>query len=112
MKLVEAAQGFAALGSESRLQVVLTLVKAGRGGLTVGDIQTRTGMAASTLAHHLKFLASAGLVTQEKAGRSVINRAEFDNLEWLAGYILNECCVDEGEGNTADTSSASEDKVT
>lgn len=95
MDLEEAAQGFAALGSESRLQVVLTLVKAGRGGLTVGDIQTRTGMAASTLAHHLKFLASAGLIIQEKAGRAVINRAAFDHLESLAGYIMKECCVDE-----------------
>ncbi|WP_305985983.1 helix-turn-helix transcriptional regulator [Roseibium sp. MMSF_3544] len=95
MVLEEAAQGFAALGSEARLQVVLTLVKAGQKGLTVGDIQSRTGMAASTLAHHLKFLSSAGLVHQEKDGRSVINRAAFDHLEGLAGYILKECCADE-----------------
>ncbi|MEJ8472605.1 ArsR/SmtB family transcription factor [Roseibium algae] len=92
-----AAQGFAALGSESRLEVVLTLVKAGKTGLTVGDIQTRTGMAASTLAHHLKFLSSAGLVMQEKVGRAVINRAAFDHLEGLASYIMKECCVDERE---------------
>lgn len=96
MDIEEVAQGFAALGSEARLQVVLTLVKAGRSGLTVGDIQARTGMAASTLAHHLKFLSSAGLVLQEKDGRSVINRAAFDHLEGLAGYILKECCVEEG----------------
>lgn len=95
MDLEIAAQGFAALGSEARLQVVLTLVKAGQGGLTVGDIQSRTGMAASTLAHHLKFLSSAGLVTQEKDGRSVINRAAYGHLENLAGYILKECCADE-----------------
>lgn len=95
MDLEEAAQGFAALGSEARLQVVLTLVKAGQGGLTVGDIQARTGMAASTLAHHLRFLASAGLVVQEKNGRSVVSRAAFDHLQNLAGYILKECCADE-----------------
>jgi len=94
MVLEEAAQGFAALGSEARLQVVLTLVKAGPEGLGVGDIQDRTGMAASTLAHHLRFLASAGLVTQEKNGRHVINRADYQQLTALAGYILRECCVD------------------
>ncbi|WFE91530.1 metalloregulator ArsR/SmtB family transcription factor [Roseibium porphyridii] len=92
-----AAQGFAALGSEARLQVVLTLVKAGQSGLSVGDIQSRTGMAASTLAHHLKFLSSAGLVLQEKDGRTVINRAAFAHLENLAGYILKECCADEAD---------------
>ena len=95
----EAAQGFAAMGSEARLQVLQTLVKAGRGGLTVGDIQARSGMPASTLAHHLRFLASAGLIEQEKDGRSVISRAAYDRLEALASFILKECCIDETEGD-------------
>ena len=97
VRIEEAAQGFAAMGSEARLQVLRTLVKAGRAGLTVGDIQERSGMAASTLAHHLRFLASAGLIEQEKEGRSVISRAAYDRLEALAGYILKECCADVGE---------------
>lgn len=95
LSLEEVAQGFAAVGSEARLQVLLTLVKAGNKGLSVGDIQERSGMAASTLAHHLRFLASAGLVRQEKIGRQVINRAAFGHLEALAGYLLKECCADE-----------------
>ncbi len=95
----EAAQGFAAIGSEARLQVVLTLVKAGSKGLAVGDIQQRTAMPASTLAHHLRFLAAANLIEQTKDGRSTINRAKFDHLEMLAGYILKECCAEESEGD-------------
>ena len=91
----EAAQGFAAMGSEARLQVLLNLVKAGSRGLTVGAIQSRTGMAASTLAHHLRLLAAAGLIGQKKDGRTVVNRAAYDHLEALAGYILKECCADE-----------------
>lgn len=99
LDIEQVAQGFAAMGSEARLQVLLALVRAGQQGLSVGDIQARTGMAASTLAHHLRFLASAGLVSQEKNGRSVINRAEFVHLQALAGYILQECCVDvDGRG--------------
>lgn len=91
----EAAQGFAAMGSEARLQVLRTLIRAGHVGLTVGDIQERTGIAPSTLAHHLKFLAAAGVVTQEREGRTTLNRADFDRLEALAGFILTECCVDQ-----------------
>lgn len=103
MDLETAAQGFAAIGSEPRLEVLLLLVKAGPDGMAVGDIQTRTGMAASTLAHHLRFLTVAGLVSQERQGRSVINRARFDHLENLGGYLLKECCADQAhnEGQAA-----------
>ncbi len=95
IKIEQAAQAFAAMGSEARIMVLQALVKAGKTGLSVGDIQDRLDIAASTLAHHLRFLASAGLILQEKDGRSVINRADFDHLEQLAGYILNECCSEE-----------------
>ena len=75
MDWAEAAQGFAAMGSEARLQVLRTLIRAGDDGLSVGEIQDRTDIPPSTLAHHLRFLTSAGLLEQEKAGRTVTNRA-------------------------------------
>jgi DNA-binding transcriptional ArsR family regulator len=95
MQNEEASQGFAAMGSEARLDVLRCLVRAGPEGLTIGTIRARTGIAPSTLAHHLKFLTAAGLVAQQKRGRSVINRADYDRLEALAGFILTECCADE-----------------
>ena len=100
MQWEEAAQGFAAMGSEARLQVLRVLIRAGHAGLTVGDIQERTGIAPSTLAHHLKFLTGAGVVEQEKQGRSVINRACFAQLSALADFILIECCADETVSET------------
>ncbi|NVK13683.1 MAG: helix-turn-helix transcriptional regulator [Rhodobacteraceae bacterium] len=90
----EAAQGFAAMGSEARLQVLRCLIRAGENGLTVGEIQGRTGIAPSTLAHHLKLLAAAGVVKQARDGRSTICRADYKRLEALAGFILEECCAD------------------
>jgi len=89
-----AAQGFAAMGSEARLQVLKTLIRAGNEGLTVGEIQERTGIAPSTLAHHLKFLSAAGLLKQEKVGRAIFNQASFEQIEQLANFILSECCAD------------------
>ncbi len=94
----QAALGFSAMGSEARLDVLRMLVKAGPKGLAVGDIQRRTGIVASTLAHHLKFLAAADLIVQEKQGRSILSRANYGHLEGLAAFILNECCVDAGAG--------------
>ncbi len=98
LTIEEVAQGFASIGSEPRLEVLLVLVRAGRGGLNVGDIQKKVDIPASTLAHHLRFLAAAGLVEQEKAGREVINRADFERMESLASFLMKECCVDEKKG--------------
>jgi len=92
MELAMASQGFAAVGSEPRLEVVLALVRAGPVGLSIGEIQQRLDIPASTLAHHIRFLSAAGLVTQEKQGRSVVNRAAYKQLEALAGFLLRECC--------------------
>ena len=99
MKAETAASGFSAMGSQSRLEVLQSLVRAGNAGLSVGDIQQRTGIAASTLAHHLKFLSSANLILQEKTGRTILNRANFDHLHSLAAYILRECCIEEEKPN-------------
>ena len=66
MNWEQSAQGFAAIGSEARLQVLKALVRAGRSGMTVGEIQEATSMPASTLAHHLRFLAAGAVIHQEK----------------------------------------------
>ena len=94
LSLKNAAQGFAAVGSEPRLSVLLTLVRSGSEGLTVGEIRERLKMPASTLAHHLRFLSEAGLIMQEKQGREVKNRADYDHIELLSEYLLSECCRD------------------
>jgi DNA-binding transcriptional ArsR family regulator len=96
MNSVEAAQGFSAMGSESRLEVLKTLVRAGEAGLVVNVIQSRTGIPASTLTHHLKFLGSAGLIEQQRKGRSITVRANYDHLRALADFILAECCAEQG----------------
>ena len=94
MDAIEAAQGFSAMGSESRLEVLQTLVRAGEAGLSVGDIQARTGIAASTLAHHLKFLSAANLIIQRKEGRTIWTTANYDYLSSLASFILEKCCTE------------------
>jgi len=100
LELAEAAQGFAAVGSEPRLEVLLALVRAGPGGLSVGEIQERLAVPASTLTHHLRFLVAAGLGAQEKQGRTIRNRADFDRISTLAGYLLKECCAEANGDNS------------
>lgn len=95
LDLTRAAAAFAALGSEQRLSVLRTLVRAGPDGLSIGELGTRTGVTGSTLTHHMKILATAGLVTQARQGRSIICAAvAFDEVNSLSTFLLTECCAD------------------
>lgn len=95
ISLQVAASTFAALGSEQRLAVLRCLVRAGDQGLPIGALGERSGVTGSTLTHHMKILSQAGLVTQEKQGRSIICAAvAFDELRSLSSFLLKECCAD------------------
>ena len=88
ISLEDAAKAFAAIGSGPRLEVLLLLINTRGEGLTIGDIQKHTNIPASTLAHHLRFLLQGNLITQEKIGREVFNKANFSSIKPLADFLL------------------------
>ena len=93
--LARAASTFAALGSEQRLSVLRALVRAGPAGLTIGALGERTGVTGSTLTHHMKILAAAGVVSQVREGRRIICiAAAYDEMKSLSDFLLSECCAD------------------
>jgi len=99
LTLTRAASTFAALGSEQRLAVLRILVRAGSEGLSIGALGQRCGVTGSTLTHHMKILAQAGLVTQAKQGRSIICAAvAFEEVQNLSQFLLSECCADTPDG--------------
>lgn len=95
MEAQNAASKLEALGNISRLEIYRILVRAGRTGLPVGELQKRIGIPASTLSHHLKRLVDTGLASQERQATTLICRADFDEMSGLVGFLVDECCVDE-----------------
>ncbi|MEO0700734.1 MAG: helix-turn-helix transcriptional regulator [Pseudomonadota bacterium] len=94
-QLAQMASTFAALGSEQRLSVLRTLVRAGPDGLTIGELGVRSGVTGSTLTHHMKILAATGLVNQLRQGRKIICiGAAYDTMQGLSDFLLSECCAD------------------
>lgn len=83
----------AALGHEARLEIYRLLVRAGEPGLNVGEIGAHLRMPASTLSHHLSSLVHTGLVVQQKHGREVLNRVDFDVMNRTVSFLTDECCV-------------------
>jgi len=87
------ADMFAALGAEPRLRIVRLLLSAHPEGLVVGEIQEETGIAGSTLSHHLDKLKQDGLVTAVREKAFIRYRANTSALEELLGFLYAECCT-------------------
>lgn len=95
LSILKAAAAFSALGSEQRLLVLRTIVRAGPDGASIGELGERSGVTGSTLTHHMKILSNAGLVAQTRHGRSIICiAAAYDEMQALSEFLLSECCAD------------------
>ena len=82
----------AALAQAFRLEIFCVLVVAGTEGMTPSALRDAMGVAANTLSFHLKEMTNAGLVAQERAGRNLIYRAQFERMNALMGYLTENCC--------------------
>lgn len=92
MEEVDVVRALGALAQPLRLQVFRALVVVGETGLTPGAIQEALGVPAATLSFHLKELLASGLVTQERASRHLIYRADYGRMNGLLGYLTENCC--------------------
>lgn len=85
-------KALAALAQASRLEIFRALVVAGDEGLTPGALSAALGVGATTLSFHLKELVHADLVTQERSGRNLIYRAQYDRMNAVLAYLTQNCC--------------------
>jgi DNA-binding transcriptional ArsR family regulator len=88
-----AARVLSALGHPARLTLFRLLVRAGPDGLLVGEIAAHLDMPLSTLAHHLRCLKDAGLVSQTRHGRETRTTAETDAVRGVLDFVMSECCM-------------------
>ena len=92
METSTVVKALAALAQASRLEVFRSLVVAGEAGLTPGALSESLGVAANTLSFHLKELLHAELITQERVGRNLIYRAQFERMNAVLSYLTDNCC--------------------
>lgn len=88
----DVVRALAALAHGLRLRVFRMLVVAGPEGLTPGAIAEQLDVPNATLSFHLKELMHAGLITQERDGRSLIYRTAFEQMNALLGFLTENCC--------------------
>lgn len=92
-----AIQAFAALAQPTRLDAFKRLVEHGPGGMAAGELADRLGVPANTLSAHLNVLSRAGLVTSERRSRSILYRANVEQVRALVLFLLADCCGGEAK---------------
>ncbi|NOU51933.1 helix-turn-helix transcriptional regulator [Pseudoalteromonas sp. JBTF-M23] len=95
MVIEEVAKAFKELGHTTRLMIFKRLVKAGKGGISVGALQQELNVPNSTLSHHISSLISAGLIKQRREGRVLFCTVEYKKLLAVISFLQDECCFDE-----------------
>ena len=93
MEETKVVKALAALAQPIRLRIFRALVIAGREGMTPGAMAEGLQISSTALSFHLKELANAGLVGQERAGRYLIYRADYERMNALLGYLTENCCA-------------------
>ncbi|MDX2417410.1 MAG: helix-turn-helix domain-containing protein [Xanthomonadales bacterium] len=95
MELKTAAKQLEALGNSTRIAIFRNLVKAGPQGSTVGELRGELNIPGSTLSHHIAKLVNAGLLRQERESRSLICTADFENMDTLMEFLVQNCCSED-----------------
>ncbi len=63
------AEQFKALGDGTRLEIMMAVASSENAEACVCDLTPDTGLAQSTVSHHLKLLVEAGLLTRTQRGK-------------------------------------------
>lgn len=93
MKAETAVEALGALAQEHRLTLFRLLVQAGDKGMPAGAIAEALGVPNSSLSFHLAQLKNAGLILQERQHRSLIYRANYEAMNRLVDYLMENCCA-------------------
>ena len=92
MQSTDAVTALASLAQEHRLALFRLLVQAGPDGMAAGAIADALGVPNSSLSFHLAHLNRAGLIRQERQGRSLLYRADYGAMNALLAYLMENCC--------------------
>ena len=105
MQADAAIEALGALAQEHRLALFRLLVQAGEKGMSAGAIAEALGVPNSSLSFHLAQLKRAGLVRQERQHRSLIYRANYQAMNALVAYLMENCCAGAecGDGSACET---------
>jgi ArsR family transcriptional regulator, arsenate/arsenite/antimonite-responsive transcriptional repressor / arsenate reductase (thioredoxin) len=82
----------AALGQETRLDILRMLAQRGAEGLSPGVIGERLKLPLPTLSFHLNDLKHSGLVVSRRESKAVLYEAKVSTVHKVVEYLTENCC--------------------
>ncbi len=92
MDILDATTIFSALSQHTRLDVFRLLIKAGPEGALSGEIGDMLNVRQNTMSANLTVLLNAGLVQNERQGRTIRYFANFEAVRRLLAFLMEDCC--------------------
>jgi len=92
MDKINALTAFAALAQPTRLDVFRLLVRAGVGGMAAGEIAGVLGVKQNTMSANLSILHQAGMIRNQRQGRTIHYFADMNGIRELLGFLMEDCC--------------------
>ncbi|MFN3509440.1 MAG: ArsR/SmtB family transcription factor [Allorhizobium sp.] len=92
MEKIKAISALSALGQQTRIDVFRLIVQNEPHGIAAGDVARQLMVPQNTMSTHLGILVQAGLLRSERRSRSIIYRAELDQLRAVLLFLIQDCC--------------------
>jgi ArsR family transcriptional regulator len=64
--------------------------------MAAGELSGHFAIPPATMSFHLKELSNAGLIASRRESRSIIYSANYGEMQELMGFLLENCCIDNG----------------
>ena len=80
------------LAQSTRLDVFRLLVKHEPEGLPAGEIARELVVPHNTMSAHLGILSRASLILGERRSRSIVYRANLEQLRAVTLFLVKDCC--------------------
>jgi len=96
----ELATLFDAFAHPSRIGILRAMLPHAQSGITFGDLAKALGLSPSTLTHHLREMAEAGVIKRQMAGRSTVLRLNTETLTSAITELTQLCCCGDIETQT------------
>ncbi|WP_377192047.1 arsenate reductase/protein-tyrosine-phosphatase family protein [Ruegeria meonggei] len=88
----EITNQLAILGHPQRISVFRMLVRRFPDSVPAGELATGLDIKASTLSNYLNALQRSGLVTQERAGTSLLYSVDMKTVQQMLDFLVLDCC--------------------